>query len=153
LEELVARLRALLRRIGVVEIDTDDEKIRRLISSSLRQDVKKAPVRLKIDSSRSLIKRLFSRFGEGGTTRQVPLYRFQDLCLRACHRSVSQDQINAAFKYAKSLDQKDEVSSSSLEESLDFTAFVNALFIVGNMYKSICWYILKPAVISAIEIR
>jgi two-component system OmpR family response regulator len=28
LEELVARLRALLRRIGVVEIDTDDEKIR-----------------------------------------------------------------------------------------------------------------------------
>jgi hypothetical protein len=110
---------------------TDDEKIRRLISTSLRQDVKKAPVRLKIDSSRSLIKRLFSRFGEGGTTRQVPLYRFQDLCLRACHRSVSQDQINAAFKYAKSLDQKDDVSSSSLEESLDFTAFVNALFIVS----------------------
>ena len=28
LEELVARLRALLRRIGVTEIDTDDEKIR-----------------------------------------------------------------------------------------------------------------------------
>ncbi len=28
LEELVARLRALLRRIGVVEINTDDEKIR-----------------------------------------------------------------------------------------------------------------------------
>lgn len=28
LEELVARLRALLRRIGVVKIDTDDEKIR-----------------------------------------------------------------------------------------------------------------------------
>ena len=28
LEELVARLRALLRRIGVVEIDTEDEKIR-----------------------------------------------------------------------------------------------------------------------------
>ncbi len=28
LEELVARLRALLRRIGVIEIDTDDEKIR-----------------------------------------------------------------------------------------------------------------------------
>jgi two-component system OmpR family response regulator len=28
LEELVARLRALLRRIGVVEIDADDEKIR-----------------------------------------------------------------------------------------------------------------------------
>ena len=28
LEELVARLRALLRRIGVVEIDTDDEKVR-----------------------------------------------------------------------------------------------------------------------------
>ena len=28
LEELVSRLRALLRRIGVVEIDTDDEKIR-----------------------------------------------------------------------------------------------------------------------------
>jgi two-component system OmpR family response regulator len=28
LEELVARLRALLRRIGVAEIDTDDEKIR-----------------------------------------------------------------------------------------------------------------------------
>jgi two-component system OmpR family response regulator len=28
LEELVARLRALLRRIGIVEIDTDDEKIR-----------------------------------------------------------------------------------------------------------------------------
>jgi two-component system OmpR family response regulator len=28
LEELVARLRALLRRIGVVEIDNDDEKIR-----------------------------------------------------------------------------------------------------------------------------
>ena len=28
LEELVARLRALLRRIGVVEIDTNDEKIR-----------------------------------------------------------------------------------------------------------------------------
>ena len=28
LEELVARLRSLLRRIGVVEIDTDDEKVR-----------------------------------------------------------------------------------------------------------------------------
>ena len=28
LEELVARLRALLRRIGVIEIDTDDERIR-----------------------------------------------------------------------------------------------------------------------------
>ena len=28
LEELIARLRALLRRIGVIEIDTDDEKIR-----------------------------------------------------------------------------------------------------------------------------
>jgi two-component system OmpR family response regulator len=28
LEELIARLRALLRRIGVIDIDTDDEKIR-----------------------------------------------------------------------------------------------------------------------------
>jgi len=40
LEELVARLRALLRRIGVVEIDHDDEKIRFLILNLMKQLMK-----------------------------------------------------------------------------------------------------------------
>lgn len=108
---------------------TDEEKIRHLISTSLRQAVKRDPVRLKIDSSRPLMKRLFSRFGEGGTTRLVPLFRFQDLSLRIFQRSVPQDQVNAVFKFAKSLEHGDEILS--LEESLDFTVFVNALFILS----------------------
>jgi len=108
---------------------TDEEKIWHLISTSLRQAVKRDPVRLKIDSSRPLLKRLFSRFGEGGTTRLVPLFRFQDLSLRIFQRSVPQDQVNAVFKFAKSLEHGDEILS--LEESLDFTVFVNALFILS----------------------
>lgn len=108
---------------------TDEEKIRHLISTSLRQAVKRDPVRLKIDSSRPLMKRLFSRFGEGGTTRLVPLFRFQDLSLRIFQRSVPQHQVNAVFKFAKSLEHGDEILS--LEESLDFTVFVNALFILS----------------------